>query len=125
MTYAGHCHCGAIRFQLTSEPITTGIRCNCSICIRRGVTWSTSYYAPDAFELVSGRDSVSGYMFGDRCMKHSFCATCGISPFTMVADVPPDYTGPARPGYVRVNLGCIDELDHAALEVALIDGRSF
>lgn len=125
MRYPGRCHCGAVRFRLTSEPITSGRTCNCSICIRKGATWSTSYYPPEAFELVSGEDSVVEYMFGDRQVKHCFCKTCGVSTFNVVVDVPADYDGPARPGYYRINLGCVDEIDRGALEVLLIDGRSF
>lgn len=67
-TYQGSCHCGAIRFRFTGEPITSGIRCNCSICIRKGVVWSVRYYRSDAFELLSGKDSISVYEFGERCV---------------------------------------------------------
>ena len=53
-TYSGSCHCGAVRFRVRGEEITTGIRCNCSICIRRGAVMSTVYYPPEAVEeLVS------------------------------------------------------------------------
>jgi hypothetical protein len=122
--YLGSCHCGAVRFALTSEPITSGIRCNCSICIRKGCTWSASYYAPSAVE-ISGAEALATYQFGDRDVEHRFCTRCGISVLNVVAKVPADYTGPARPGDHRVNLGCIDALDHAALEVTIVDGRSF
>ena len=124
-TYVGHCHCGAVRFQFTSQPISTGCTCNCSICIRTGGIWSTSYYTPDEVELVSGHESLGSYMFGDRDVDHLFCKTCGVSPFNVIAGVPADYAGPARPGDYRVNLGCVDELVHEALEVSRIDGRSF
>jgi len=56
---------------------------------------------------------------------HYFCTSCGISPFNVVTAVPPDYRGRARPGDQRVNLGCCDDVDVFALEIRVIDGRSF
>jgi hypothetical protein len=123
-TYQGSCHCGAIRFRFTSETITSGRRCNCSICIRRGAVVSTSYYRSDACELISGADSIAEYAFGDRCMRHCFCKNCGIFTFSTVASLPDGYGGPARPGDYRINLGCVEGLDHEALDVSMIDGKS-
>jgi len=70
-TYEGRCHCGAVRFRFRSEEITRAIRCNCSICIRRGAVMALAYVPP--------------------------------------ADI----------------LGCVEGLDPLALEIRLIDGRSF
>jgi hypothetical protein len=117
MRYQGSCHCGAIRFSFESEAITTGVRCNCSICQRRGAVMSSSYVAPEAFELaVAAPELLAVYQFGDHDMNHYFCARCGIFPFSDVV---------ARPGHRRVNLGCVDGIDPLALEIRLIDGRSF
>lgn len=115
-TYVGSCHCGAVRFRFRSEEITTGIRCNCSICIRRGAVMSSRYLAPEEFEELSGTEALSVYRFGDNMMSHYFCKTCGIFPFSEVTTKPRRY---------RVNLGCIPELDPLALEIRLIDGKSF
>ena len=35
--YQGSCHCGAIHFSFEAEPITKGIRCNCSYCSKRAL----------------------------------------------------------------------------------------
>ncbi len=37
MEYQGSCHCGAIRFQFIAAPIQSGLRCNCSLCLRCGI----------------------------------------------------------------------------------------
>jgi hypothetical protein len=116
-TYGGQCHCGAIRFRLVSEEITTGRRCNCSICIRKGAIMSSRYYEPHEFELLTGRDALRVYRFGDRIVNHYFCRECGIYPFH-------DGTGEYQ-GRYRVNLGCVDGIDPLALELELIDGRAF
>jgi hypothetical protein len=122
--YHASCHCGSVRFQFESEEITSGRRCNCSICIRKGIVMSPGYYPPEAVQL-EGESFLTVYQFGDKCVNHAFCRTCGISPFSTVASVPPDYTGRAKPGYYRVNLGCVQELDVFALDIEIIDGRSF
>jgi hypothetical protein len=124
-TYSGTCHCGAVRFQLRCEEITSGCRCNCSICIRKGMVMSSRYFSPDELELLDGKEALTVYQFGDRDVNHCFCKTCGISPFNVVAKVPATYDGPARPGDRRVNLGCIEGLDPLALKIEIIDGRSF
>ena len=123
-TYSGRCHCGAVRFRFESEEISSGLRCNCSICIRRGSVMSPEYIPADAFD-VEGKESLTLYQFGDKDMHHYFCKTCGISPFSSVANVPAGYEGRAKVGDRRVNLGCIEGLDPLTLPIRIIDGRSF
>lgn len=124
-TYEASCHCGSVRFRFKSEEITKGCRCNCSICARKGIVGSAAYFPPDDLEQIEGTSFLTLYQFGDKDMNHYFCRKCGISPFSTVAAVPPTYTGPAKPGYYRINLGCVENLDIFALEIAVIDGRSF
>ncbi len=112
-TYQGSCHCGAIRFRFRSDELRAGIRCNCSICSRKGALMSTRYLELD--ELV-GLETARVYRWGDGCVTNYFCARCGIHPFHDVV---------ARPGHYRLNLGCIDGLDLDTLTIEWIDGRSF
>ena len=114
-TYHGSCHCGAVRFRFTGEAITTGCRCNCSICSRRGAVMSTVYYPPAELTL-EGKGALRLYQFGDHDVNHYFCTTCGIYPC---------HEATANPGHFRVNLGCVDGVDPLALAITLIDGRSF
>lgn len=85
---------------------------------------SSEYISPDAFE-VEGGESLAVYQFGDHAVYHYFCKTCGICPFSGVASLPDGYPGRAQIGDRRVNLGCIDGLNPLALEITVIDGRSF
>lgn len=112
--YEGQCHCGRIRFRITSEPITSGVRCNCSICRRRNAVMSSAYYPPEAFELISGEEALVLYQFEPREVNHYFCKDCGIYPF---------HDGVENPGTYRINLGCIDEIDLETLKIRLFDGR--
>ena len=77
---------------------------------------SSSYVSPEDIELIEGRDALAVYRFGDLTMNHYFCRTCGIDPFLDAV---------ARPGHLRFNLGCVEGLDPLALEIQLIDGRSY
>jgi len=111
--YDARCHCGAVRFSFQCEEITTGRRCNCSICVRKGAVVSTHYIPAEDFQPIEDLSVVSDYRWNDRDVNHLFCKTCGIYP----------YHGGPEWGY-RVNLGCVDGLDVFALEMGIIDGRS-
>jgi len=111
VTYTGSCHCGGVRFQFRAPPITKGVRCNCSVCIRRGCVMSPDYVD---VELVA-KDTLAVYQWGDRDMHHYFCRVCGIYPFSDIV---------AQPGRSRVNLGCVDGIDPLALPVDVLDGRA-
>lgn len=84
-TYSGRCHCGAVRFRFSSEEITSALRCNCSICARRGAVMSKPYYA---FDSLEGKDALVFYQWGDRMVSFWFCGTCGIHPFHEVTAEP-------------------------------------
>ena len=122
-TYDASCHCGAVRFRFTCEEITSGRRCNCSICIRKGAVMSSTYVRSSDVE-VEGTEQLTRYRFGDRDVNHLFCRTCGISPFSTVASVPPGYDGPARLGDYRINLGCVHDIDALALDIEVLDGKA-
>jgi hypothetical protein len=74
---------------------------------------------------MEGTAFLNCYQFGDKHVMHYFCSVCGICPFQVIAGVPENYTGPAARGYYRLNLGCVHRLDVFALDIELIDGRSF
>jgi hypothetical protein len=43
-SYKGHCHCGEVSFEFTTEqPIDGGTRCTCSICVRNGAMMSNEF----------------------------------------------------------------------------------
>jgi hypothetical protein len=124
-SYSASCHCGRVLFRFKSKVITTGSRCNCSICIRKGAVWSSGYFAPEELEIARGPASLSLYQFGDKDVNHYFCSSCGVSPFTVIESVPANYAGPAKPGCYRVNLGCVQGLEVLSLDIDVIDGRSY
>ena len=77
-TYAGQCHCGAVKFEMTSDMGGLG-DCNCSMCSRLG--WVMQTVPETDFRLLEGADRLSTYRFGSRMYAHQFCTTCGIESF--------------------------------------------
>ena len=114
-TYSGNCHCGNITFTFSQETIDRGLRCNCSICRRKGALMSPFTLAPDEIDIQVKNDALGLYQFGAKVAKHFFCKNCGIYPF---------HETMRKPGHYRVNLGCIDEVDTFALDFDVFDGKS-
>ncbi len=116
MKYQGSCHCGAVSFAFEGpDLIESGIRCNCSICKRKGTMMSGFLLRDDELQVEIKNDSLQTYQFGSKVAKHHFCKVCGIYTFHETFRVPGSY---------RVNLGCIDGVDVLDLDYELFDGAS-
>lgn len=112
--YRGSCHCGAVRFGFEGEDITNGLRCNCSICSRKGAMMSSEVIPPEKFKIESEEGALGLYRFGLMTAKHYFCNHCGIYPF---------HESARKPGHYRVNLGCVEGIDTFALVADVFDGK--
>jgi hypothetical protein len=112
--YQGSCHCGAVKFSYEGEPISKGLRCNCSLCSRRGALMSSEVIAPDRFHIDAQEGALGLYQFGAKTARHYFCKHCGIYPFHVTARMPDHY---------RVNLACLEGIDIFALPVEVFDGK--
>lgn len=112
--YQGSCHCGAVRFEFTAKTITEGLRCNCSLCARKGSMMSPEVIPSANFVIHADTDTLGLYQFGLKTAKHYFCKHCGIYTFHETARAPDHY---------RVNLGCVEGIDSFALEASVFDGK--
>ncbi|MET0104486.1 MAG: GFA family protein [Sedimenticola sp.] len=112
--YKGSCHCGAVKFSYTGEAIEKGLRCNCSICSRKGAMMSSEVIPLEKLKIDAEESALGLYQFGAKTAKHHFCRQCGIYTFHETARFP---------GHYRVNLGCIEGIDPLALEADLFDGK--
>lgn len=70
----GSCHCGAVTIQVPRKPRRL-TRCNCSFCRRSGGLFG--YYDKGQVKIVARRGALARYVWGDRCIAHCRCATCG------------------------------------------------
>ena len=112
-TYAGGCHCGKVRFEVTAD-IGTVMSCNCSICTMRGSLLAA--VGAGKFKLQQGEGELADYQFNKHVVHHLFCKTCGTQSFSR---------GSTPKGeMVAVNVRCLDGVDLAALKVMPYDGRS-
>jgi hypothetical protein len=74
-TYTGGCHCGQVRYEVTSD-LARVMECNCSHCNKRGLL--LTFVTPDKFTAVAGDDGLKDYQFNnhstsfglDRTGKH-------------------------------------------------------
>lgn len=112
--YQGSCHCGAVRFSYDGEAIERGLRCNCSICSRKGAMMTSETIAPERFVIEAEEGALSLYQLGEGTARHYFCNRCGIYTFHVTARVPDHY---------RANIGCIEGVDPFTLEADLFDGK--
>lgn len=112
--YRGRCHCGAVRFSYIGEIITRGVRCNCSLCARKGAMMTSETIPPERFVIEAEPGALGLYQFGLKTARHYFCTRCGIYTFHVTARVPDHY---------RANLGCIEGIDVFALEADVLDGK--
>ena len=113
--YHGSCHCGAIKFSFESETITEGLRCSCSICSRKGAMMTVDAMPRASLKVEADEKNLGLYQFGSEVAKHYFCKNCGI--FTHNETL-------RMPGHMRVNLGCIENLDTSEFKVKVFDGRN-
>jgi hypothetical protein len=112
-THAGGCHCGAVRYEVTTG-LDRVLACNCSHCQRRGLLLT---FVPEAsFRLQSGGDNLQDYQFNKKVIHHLFCRTCGIESFARG-------TGPGGDAMVAINVRCLDGIDIGALSPTPFNGR--
>jgi len=112
--YAGNCHCGAIKFSYDGEEIKQGLRCNCSICSRKGAVMSAQVIPQAVLKVEADENDVGLYQFDNKVAKHYFCKKCGIYTHNETL---------RSPGQMRVNLACIEEVDISQLEILTFDGK--
>lgn len=113
--YVGSCHCGNIQFSFSGPEITQGLRCNCSLCRRKGAIMTDFVVTPSDMKIKVQDDCLETYQFGSRVAKHYFCKKCGIYPFHQTA---------RKIDHYRINIGCIDGVDSLALPFDVFDGAS-
>ena len=115
-TYAGSCHCGAVRFEADLDLTQPSYRCNCSIC-RRNRFWPAVARA-EQFRLLAGEGELTEYLFHTRKNQHFFCRTCGVRPFGVGNDTPIGKM-------IGVNIGCLEgvsEEELSRIPIVYVDG---
>ena len=95
------CHCGSIEAEISfSGKIEKFLKCNCSICKRKGAVMSM--VKNEDFKIIKGQDKLKLYQFHSKVAKHYFCSNCGIYTH---------HNPRSNPAMTGFNVGCIDEID--------------
>lgn len=114
MLYKGSCHCGKVAFEVEGE-INAAVACNCSICSRKGsLLW---FVSREKLQLKTPEGAASTYEFNKHLIKHRFCPTCGMQPYSEGLD-------PKGNHMAVINLRCVEGIDLASIPVQNFDGRS-
>ena len=114
-SYAGQCHCGAVQFSFSCAEITHAMRCDCSICARKGMVMTDHVIQPQDMQISDKDGVLSIYQFGSQMARHHFCSRCGIHTFVETR---------LNPGCYRVNLGCVEGVDALRLPSDIYPGKS-
>ena len=113
-TYNGQCHCGAVSYTVTAD-IADVLECNCSICKAAG--WQLSFVGAEQFELKTGEDVLTDYLFGKEHLHHPFCSQCGVRSFSW---------GHGEDGakMYAINIRCLADFDVSDVPINQYDGAS-
>ena len=109
------CHCKKVEAEIdASKNLEKVMRCNCSICKRKGAIMSM--VENNKFKIVKGKDNLKMYQFHSNTAKHYFCKDCGIYTH---------HHPRINPSLTAFNVGCIDDIDTFKLEgVKIADGNN-
>jgi hypothetical protein len=111
---SGGCHCGAVRYEVTTD-LGTVLSCNCSICPKKGFLWN---FVPVAqFTLLAGEGKLTDYQFNKHVIHHLSCKTCGVESFARGK-------GPDGSDVAAINVRCLDGIELSELKLTPFDGRS-
>jgi hypothetical protein len=109
-TYTGGCHCGAVRYEVTTDLEKTMV-CNCSHCHKKG--FILHFADADRFKLLQGEEQLTTYQFNQKRINHLFCKVCGVQSFGRSATLP----------RVTINVRCLDGVDIDTLTPEKYNGK--
>ena len=109
------CHCGKVKAKINlPEKLEKIMRCNCSICKRKGAVMSM--VKNEDFKITKGEDVLKLYQYHTHTAKHYFCSECGVYTH---------HNPRINPSLTAFNIGCVDEIDVFKLEnIIVADGKN-
>ena len=108
------CHCEKVELEVSIPEVgfTKLIRCNCSLCKRKGAVMSP--LPKENVKLVKGQDSLKLYQYHTKVAEHYFCSNCGIYTHHKMR---------SNPNMVGVNVACIEGINPFELgDIVVNDG---
>jgi len=121
-TYAGGCHCGAVRFEADIDLGEGTNRCNCSIC-SKARSWF-ALVSPDRLRWMAGADAQTEYQWAPPGrpgpnLRYRFCKTCGVRTAGQGEH------GPGGGPFYFIAIASLDDADPDELSdsIRYVDGR--
>lgn len=113
----GGCLCGAIRFEVTGDPVRTA-HCHCDDCRRAtGASFATNvFFKEEDVKITQG--TPSSYDHGadsGNTMTKQFCAKCGSQMFG---------GGTGSPGVIHVKVGVLDDASFVKPQIEVYTGKA-
>jgi hypothetical protein len=77
MIYSGSCFCGAVKLEVTGQPVAMGY-CHCNSCRSwsGGPVNAFTLWKPEAVRITSGADQVAMFQ-KTKLSQRQYCAKCG------------------------------------------------
>jgi len=100
--YTGGCQCGALRYEVTGEPLTL-YACHCTLCQKQSSSafGMTMKLARDTFRITKGElKYFTDYADSGREKRGYFCADCGTRIY---------HQSVHRPEVVNLKPGSLDD----------------
>ncbi len=108
------CHCGLVEAEINVSNFEKILRCNCSLCKRKGVIMSM--VKNEDFKITKGQNNIKLYQFHTKVAKHFFCSNCGIYTH---------HNPRSNPSMTGFNIGCIEDVDIFKLDNVIVnDGKN-
>jgi hypothetical protein len=105
--FTGHCHCGAVRYEVDAEPKWSAL-CHCADCRRHAgapvVGWIA--FSAKSLKVVQGKPKV--YRSSEHGRRH-FCPDCGTGLFY--------FNAVNLPGIADVQTATLDDPDAIAPQI--------
>lgn len=116
-TYTGGCACGAVRYEISGEPMVM-VDCQCRDCQRRSGTGHGSYLTfPDRTNVKLDGKATQWDIAGDsgNIKSHTFCPVCGTPVYL---------TFPAMPQVFVIHAASLDEPSRYKAQLVTYTGRA-
>ena len=109
------CHCEGVEIEVNNlNNFTKVVKCNCSICKRKGATMTM--VSSEDVKIIKGQDLLKIYQFHTKVAKHYFCSNCGIYTH---------HNPRSNPTMTGFNVGCVDDINVFELKsIVLNDGQN-
>ena len=108
------CHCEKVELEVNipSEGFKKLMRCNCSLCKRKGAVMSP--FPKEDVKILKGQENLKTYQYHTKVAEHYFCSNCGIYTHHKMR---------SNPNMIGINVACIEGINPFELgDVPVNDG---